>query len=291
MKKLLVIADNVDEEQFALNKAISLAKLTVAQVHVVAFCYESLSFSDDQNERDKVKGMIISRAQQAWGNYFTKHQYGESVNYEVVWEKNIDDWVKEKCKYMHYDLIVKSGNRSEAIFHTPTDWRLFRQSEVPVYSVSTNNKNDSLGKSILVALDFMTKNKSKSALNEKLLESAFQLSVQTNSRLYICSCINIPVLLKDLELIDVYNRVKTIQKKIEAKATLLFDKYDIPMDDLMIKEGVPWKIINYYAEKINASCVVVGSMGRKGIAEKLIGNTAEKVIHHTKSDLLLVPNV
>jgi universal stress protein E len=46
------------------------------------------------------------------------------------------------------------------------------------------------------------------------------------------------------------------------------------MDNLMIKEGVPWKVINYYAEKINANCVVVGSMGRKGIAEKLIGNTA-----------------
>ena len=54
MKKLLVIADNVDEEQLALDKAISLAKLTVAQVHVVVVCYESLSFSDDQ------RGMIIS---------------------------------------------------------------------------------------------------------------------------------------------------------------------------------------------------------------------------------------
>jgi universal stress protein E len=287
MKNILVIADPVDKDQLAFTKAVSLAKFTVAKIHVVLFCYESLYIIEEEEERAKVKEMILDRTRQSWENYLKNQQLNIVVTYELAWEKYIDHWTAKQCQAVHYDLVVKSGNRSETSLHTPTDWQLFRKLKVPVYSVSTSNKNSE--KAVLVALDFSSKKKSKNKLNKKLLETAFQLSVQKNSNLYVCSCIKIPELLKELSLVYLPSKTKLIQKRIEKNTEMLFEQYDIHPDNFFVKEGEPWKVITDYAKKIKADCIVIGSIGRRGIAGKLIGNTAEKVIHWTKSDLLVVP--
>jgi len=287
MKNILVIADPIDKEQLAFNKATSLAKFTVAKIHVVLFCYESLYIIEEEEERAKVKEMILDRTRQSWENYLQNQQLNMVVTYELVWEKYIDHWIAKQCQTVHYDLIVKSGNRSETGWHTPTDWQLFRKLKVPVYSVSASNKHSE--KAVLVALDLSSNKKSKEKLNKKILEAAFQLSVQSNSSLSVCSCIKMPELLKELNVIDLPNKAKLIQKRIEKNAEMLFEQYDIHNDSFFVKEGEPWKVITGYAKKIKADCIVIGSIGRRGVAGKLIGNTAEKVIHWTKSDLLVVP--
>ena len=43
MKHILVIADHAGSEQHAFEKALELARLTIADIHVVSFCYEPLS--------------------------------------------------------------------------------------------------------------------------------------------------------------------------------------------------------------------------------------------------------
>jgi len=287
MKNILVIADPIDKDQLAFTKAISLARYTVAKIHVVLFCYESLYIIDEEEEGDKVKEMILDRTRQAWENYLQYQQLDIVVTYELAWEKYIDHWTAKQCQAVDYDLIVKSGNRSETGWHTPTDWQLFRKLKVPVYSVSASNKNSE--KVVLVALDFSSTKKSKEKLNEKLLEAAFLLSIQSNSNLYVCTCIKISDLLKDLVFVNLPHRTKLIQKRIEKNTEVLFEKYDIHADIFFIKEGEPWKVITDYAKKIKADCIVIGSIGRRGVTGKLIGNTAEKVIHWTKSDLLVVP--
>lgn len=287
MKNILVIADPMDKEQLAFNKAISFARFTVAKIHIVLFCYESLQFVDDEEEKIKIKEMIIEREQQALEHYLGHHQSNIEITYETVWEKYIDHWTEKQCQLIHYDLIVKSGNRSETSLHTPTDWQLFRKLKVPVYSVSADNKH--LDEVILVALDLSSEKKSKKNSNKKLLEAAFQLSVQTNSNLYVCSCINIPSLLKELDLIGLTKRAELAQQRIEKNALTLFEQYDIKSDNVFIEQGTPWKVITDCAKKIKADCVVMGSTGRQGIAGRLIGNTAERVIHWAESDLLVVP--
>jgi universal stress protein E len=81
---------------------------------------------------------------------------------------------------------------------------------------------------------------------------------------------------------------KFIEKEIKKNVRELFNDYDMDDDNLFVDQGEPWKIITDYANEINAECIVIGSMDRKGISGKLIGNTAEKVIHQTKSDLLVI---
>ncbi len=42
------------------------------------------------------------------------------------------------------------------------------------------------------------------------------------------------------------------------------------------------------AAKVRAQLVVIGTVGRKGVRARLLGNTAEKVLLHLKTDVLAI---
>ena len=52
--------------------------------------------------------------------------------------------------------------------------------------------------------------------------------------------------------------------------------------------GTPWKEINRFANHLKADLLVVGSIGRSGIAGMLVGNTAEQLLTCCQSSLLTV---
>ncbi len=292
MKKLLVVADKVGMEQFAFQKAQELARLSAAKLHVVLGCYESLAMFDrDETNRDakEIKSRILSGREKAWKDYLQCHPATVEVSYETVWSQSIHEWVVEHCQKNHYDMIVKTGVRSENWFYTPSDWQLFREAPAPVYSVNILERKTK--KNVLVALDLDTHNEAKIALNRQLIEAAFRLSVQTDTCLHCCFAIHIPSVVKELDLVDVPARVHQTEEKAKREYQSLLDEYDVAPDCLHIKEGKPWNVINEYARKLKAQCVVVGSLGRSGIPGKLIGNTAEKVVHRSATDLLVLkPN-
>lgn len=294
MKKILVVADRMGDDQHAFHKAIELARLTIADIHVVSFCYESLSNIDDGSGGDKkhssLKDLVIQHRQRELDAFIESDKSKQNITHEVIWEKYIHEWVLSHCEKKHYDLIIKTGHRSESLFYTPTDWLLFRESRVPVYCVS--KAANTAKKVVLVALDLRSQRKEKQLLNNTLLESAFQLAVQTDSVLHCCYAIKIPTLVKDFDLIDVTAKIHQLENEVRDQAKAWFDVYDIDKKHLHIKEGEPWQVVNNFARKLKAQCIVVGSMGRKGVYGKVIGNTAEQIVHHAaqdaSSDLLVI---
>jgi len=303
MKNILVIADTAEREQLALIKALSMAKTTVASIHVVIFCHENLNIVTRQEDitESGMQEMIINRTKQWWESYLHSQQITIPIAYEVVWEKHISQWVLDHCQKTHYDLIVKTGHRSESLFYTPTDWRLFRKSSVPIYCVALEQKD--VDNVVLVALDLMAISDAKQQLNHRLLEAAFQLSLQTNCDLHCCYATEAPILLSDIDLINPLSsssfitaqqttgeqQVATLARDTARKQAVALTKdYDIDDDHIHIQEGVPWRVLTSLGNDLKVRCFVLGTMGRTGIAGKLIGNTAEKVIHHTKKDLLVI---
>ncbi|MGH1486129.1 MAG: universal stress protein [Cellvibrionaceae bacterium] len=285
MKRILVIADPYEEEQIAFEKAIDIAKHTVADLHVIIFCYESFSFEESEKNTGLEK-MVIDRVKQWWKNYVRSQNFDVSVQYNVVWEKHISAWILHHCKENTYDLIVKTGKRSESFFHTPTDWQLFRKSNTSVYSV--NESEAKRNKVILACLDLMSNHDSKNELNKKILEEAFKLAVQTNSVLHCCFSIQASKLLEDSDVIDIEKHIDATKVLARVKALKLFDLYELEEKNFHIKYGIPQNFISELSKLLRAECVVIGSMGRVGVSGKIIGNTAEKVIPMVNSDLLVV---
>ena len=285
MKNILVIADPFNNEQIAYSTALKLASYSSARIHVAAFCYESID-NDVQSSEGSLKDRLIQHQLTWWNQHIQQTPTETEISCEVIWEKYLHSWILNHCKEKDYDLVVKTGHRSESPFHTPTDWQLFRDSTVPIYSICEETRKSK--KNVLVALDILTDNQEKQDMNRRLLEEAFRFSVLTCATLHCCYAIKISPIVKELELIDVASHAHRQEDAARLRCKELLDEYGIKDENLHIKEGTPWKVIASLSRKLSVECLVVGSLGRKGIPGKLIGNTAEKVIQYAKTDLLVL---
>ena len=292
MKKLLVIADKMEDSQEAFIKASGLAQKTGASIHVAIFEYErksvlaAISSQNSDFSGANLKAQMIARKERWWQDYISSHRVGLEITHEVIWSKYIHDWVVKHTGVYRYDLVVKTGHRSETPFYTPTDWQLFRNSTIPVYIVSRQHFKPQ--KVILVALDILARSGKKKKLNKQLLECANRLARQTGSIIHCAFVIKVPTILKDLDLIDEQAYVAKARKQLEPVVASLAANYDITPECIHIEHGLTWGVMANLSRKLRAQCVVLGSLGRKGMPGKLIGNTAEKIIHIAKTALLVV---
>ena len=62
----------------------------------------------------------------------------------------------------------------------------------------------------------------------------------------------------------------------------------MPVKSFHIKRGPVEKVITSRAAKVRAQVVVMGTVARKGVKARLLGNTAEKVLRHMKTDVLAI---
>lgn len=289
IENILVISDQQDKEQSALTHARVMAERHGAKLHVVAFNYEHLGslpaeLSDEQ--RGEVKDKILFAGQKWLDSQIAKQDLVTQATCEVVWEKDISSWVKKHCASQSYDLIIKTGHRSEGSFYVPTDWHLLRNNLVPILLVA--EKKWRKKQSILVTLDMATRVKSKQLLNQKLIDGALTLAADTDMPLHICFSLAISPVLKDLGIVDQKVAVKEAKSKYIPIIQKMLGEHEVPAEHIHIKAGPASKVIPSVASKIGAGLVIIGSVGRKGVRAKLMGNTAEGVLALLKTDILVI---
>ena len=93
-----------------------------------------------------------------------------------------------------------------------------------------------------------------------------------------------PKILIDLEIVN-GRRIK--RERTEAAQVLfsnLADEMGLDASILHTKAGKAEKVIPSIANQLKVTMVVMGTVGRKG----LMGNTAEQVVHHLRTDLLAI---
>lgn len=289
INSILVIADKQNAEQKALAHSAILAAKFGAKLHVVAFHYEHLASIADELDSEQIKAVKekILQSHQHWlTEMISALGIKTELSCDVVWEKDITGWVKKQSKTADYDLIVKTGHRSEGAFYVPTDWHLMRNGVTPVLLVA--EKKWRKKRSIMVALDMATSVKSKQALNQKLIDAATALTQISGMPVHYCFSLAISPVLKDLGIIDKDKALKHAKQKYLPIIQKMLGDNPVSPDQIHIKAGDPSKVIPSLASKVQAEVVIIGSVGRKGIRAKLMGNTAESILALLKTDVLVM---
>ena len=288
MNKYLIIVDEKGKKQPAIHRGVELAKRSGASVHVVAFVHDAyIDEQEDSLGRKKLQQAIIdARQKQIEAILQELNVEGVQISSEVVWEKRLSVWVIEQAKTDRYCMIVKTGHRTETIAHTPSDWQILRESPIPVMVVA--EKKWKRKNNILCSIDLGSKKNHQQAMNKKIIKQGQALAKYLNAELFCCYAIPVPTVLIDLDLVD----RKKIQRKRTKKAKEVFaklaDELGLDKVSLHTKVGKAEKAIPSIANKLKASLVVVGTVGRKGLKSKLMGNTTERVIHRLRTDLVAI---
>ena len=275
-KLMMVICDKEESEPLVLAKAKSIASPLHVDVKVLRFLPPDCS----EDTRQSVTQSTDALAHSIFNGL-------ESVSTEVISTDSIAGWIVDHSGAYEDKLVVKTGNRSESLFHTPTDWELIRQLDCPVL-INSNRKWKS-SHNVLVALDLPSDNAEHQELNASALHWARQWQAIFDCELHALYSIPVSTALLDFDIVQKSEYQRAHEPKAMEKLSALLDEFGMSNVTPHIQVGPPYKTIPHMANELKADLVIVGSGSHKGIKGFLHNHhTAEKVLHHLRTDILTV---
>lgn len=140
-------------------------------------------------------------------------------------------------------------------------------------------------KTILFANDF-------AETSEEVFDYALSLARKYGAKLLIVHVINEPVDLRGFYVPHI--SFENLEKEIVEGAEKMMDKFcrtkvkDYADYETMILSGIPYEEIIKKAEEAQASLIVMGTHGRRGLDHMLFGSTAERVVRGAGCPVLTV---
>ena len=280
-RSILVIADEHEHKECSLEKAHEIVAPLNASLEIVRF----LSHLDSQDELQRKQ--ILAQAKKTL-EQDVSDIFGDAAraNCDVIATDAIADWVVGTCKQKNFDLVVKTGHRTENIFHTPTDWQLIRQLTCPVF-IANNHKWNSK-RVVLATVDIATHESRHQELNQLVLQWLHLLTDVSDCTAHVLYSIPIAKPLLDLDIVEKRTVLQNKQPEAEVQLAKLLEQFNLGHARTHITAGPPDKTIPHIANELKADLVIMGSVGRKGLPGFVIGNIAEKVLHHLRTDALIV---
>lgn len=279
-KHVLVIADKEDDDVLSLEKARDITLPLHATVEIIKFIHL-------RSDSELTSEQQIEQAEQSLSSIIQSIFDRETnVTSEVVCSDYIADWVVEYCAKNKVDLVIKGGHRSESLFHTPSDWQLIRHLTCPIL-IASHAKWKTKG-NILLALDLSTDEKMHQELNASILNWGADWSNATDSALHAVYSIPIAKPMLDFDVVDKQTVIMEKAPAAKEKMNELLTRFSMSEITSHIIAGPADRTIPHQANELYSDLVVIGCIGREGIGAFLLGNLAEKVLHHLRTDCLII---
>ena len=290
MRKILVVADKEKTQQRAFQHGLEIAKNTAASIEFVGFVYaagvDSSEILTDEEKR-KIRNSYMDEKQKEMDDYLASVDLnGINVNTDVVWEKAFEQWVVARCLQKSFDMVFKSGNRSESFLYTPSDWQLMRSCPEPIMIVGDSHWKD--GGVVLAALDLGSSSEKNLTLNENIIRTTLKFAEATNSKVHACYSMAISKALSRLDSVDPIAYEEKMKEKIDPLIRKILDDAGLDRSRLHIVSGNPASEICRISEAVAADVVVLGNKSSRSVRGRLMGNTAENVLHKISADVIVV---
>ncbi len=295
MKNLLVIADVKGGKNGALKKAVALQQQFGGKITLLGFCYADIHHLDGLLKNSELthlsrtqlhKKIIANRQQELKQLVKLQKIKPSSITIKVEWSKTVFLAINAYCKKHSVDTVIKTAHRSGSFFYSSTDWQLIRECPAPVM-ITTGNRWKKTG-NIIAALDFATTTQSKVKLNYRIFQYALALAANDVSRVHVVFALTIPQVLVDMDIISAKQYAREKQQKLQAVIDAFSEKNGVEKKNIHAKIGAAEKVIPSIASKLSADIVVAGTVGRKGIKGKLLGNTAEGILKRIHTDIVTI---
>lgn len=286
--RILVVVDKPKHPQTAIQRGLALQEKTRAHLHLAAFAHHPMYDQKDVfdvHQRRAIKKEIL-RERTEWLRDQVRDAQGlfKDVTIEVVWTKDIAEWVAERVVSEADDLVVKSIHQSHTLTHTPLDWQLLRLCAAPLL-LCTDTPWRRRPK-ILAALDLRVDDRPHEVLNQKVLKTAKEFAELHGGEVHCVYAVDVPHVLSELGIPDPRGFQRAGVQRARKRLMELAAPYGVPEERIHVPMGKVGHAVNRLSEKLKADLMVMGTTARRGMAAAVIGNSAEKVLMRARSDVL-----
>ena len=293
---ILVVMDPVADTHPALHRAVSVAALQEQAaitlfMPIYDFSYEMTSMLSS-SERDEMREGVLQGREEWLKEILLPYQAsGIHFDIKVVWHSRPFEAIIQQVQDGQHDLVIKSSHKHSVIqtfIFTPTDWHLLRKCPCPVLLVK--ERDWPMGGNVLAAVNCAAEDSEQIALNNKVITESAEVARLLSAQLHLVNAYpNTPVNMA-LELPDfdpnAYNAA--VKRHHEKGMSEYAARFNLDHSVLHLEEGLAEEVIPQCANLINASLVILGTVGRTGLSAALLGNTAEQVIDKLACDILVL---
>ncbi len=296
MKNILVVLDGSEADELALGQAIELSNYSQGKLQVLMTVYDQIEemhrYVGFDNFKD-VKQAILDDSETKLRRLTDR--FNLKFSSSMAWGKRWSRPAVDKSKRMKADLVIKvSGDqqsRISKILRTPEDWNLLRDLQCPLWLV---NSNRTPLERVVVAINALAESPEHRALDQRVIAAAQDMAQALDLKLQL---VTVMPDFSSMALATAYVPPVPGQailwedtgEKFRARCQEVLDDQakalSIEAETIVLGGRVDREL----AEQVgNNALLVLGSAADRGLAGKLIGNTAEKVLHYLATDLLIV---
>lgn len=200
----------------------------------------------------------------------------------AVWDHPLEDAVAKEVRRLRADLVIAAPLASDGGGLAHSDWRLITTCPAPVLVVKSTAADPY--RDIVAALDPFHAHAKPADLDDAILANAKSVRAVTGATLTALYCY-LPLNYFGAELSAPPNGFE--DGRLEALHELL-DAANVPRTAARLVEGEPHTVLERMLDGGEADLVVMGALARGRLKELVVGNTAERVLHRARGDVLVV---
>ncbi|WP_144173146.1 universal stress protein [Pseudomonas sp. Kh13] len=291
-RQLLVLLTEVDPHSAALRRALALAHVSGASVHVLGLfepTQEHLLREERLNEADIQRQFDHYRVRLA--RLVERHRdSGITLTVDSLPADDIRSAAVDYISELQPDMVIKDSEVAPALaqlFGTPLDCALMRGLKGITHFVPSATV--ALPQRVLVAVDtsFSETPDAQARFNRGLIRAAKALALQCDAQLHLLSAYNLAgVFTSDMNVAQAWiDEMRNAQKE---PFDILADSEGVAPDCRHFMEGSPVQVIREQVAALEVDAVVMGVVQPKGL-DKLLGDTTERIVSRPPCSVLAVP--
>lgn len=278
---LFVVIDPTSPHQLALVKALLIAKLGNCHIHAFMCIHENIDKGGASTSRKDFKRKLMAQASEQLEELMEPCRMSDvSYSTEIVW--NVE-WVQAVVRSVgksDCDLLIKSSyqhSKARRFFSKTADFYLMHHCACPI--LFTHKQQDWKSDRVLACLDLESTDAQHDRLNKAIMRDAQGFAVIMGMDMYIAGALQNGVNRDHIALENHHGEVGPRQ---------VGEAFGVDADRVRLRQGPTVETLRAICDEVDPCIVIIGTVARRGIKGKLIGNTAEKLIDAINADLLTV---
>ncbi len=268
IKKILCIIDPTTNQQRALDRAAFMARKSGASVHAL------LCFTPPQGVAAEDGDAMLQaeqRRHELWLDELVKPL--KVTNVDVTTEvKSSSDWrtaLSQAVRNADADMLIKAASTRSPLrrrLMKTSDWLVLREARCPV--LFAKRSDDTPIAKVLAAVNIAATDEAHVHLTGIVLATGLDVAEQLGA---------------ELNVVNAYADSKNFIHPPD-----LAKRAGVSRQQAHVGDADPEDLIASVCQKIDAGLVIIGSVGRKGIAAAVVGNTAERILDTVAADILVI---
>lgn len=262
LNKIMIVIDPTADQQPAFERALESGRLTGAHLHIYACVDQESGYANLEEAREKLQPGLDDLSARAQGD-------GLEATSEL---EHAPDWRKAAvtaAARCGASMVFKNSFDHSAVqreLRATSDWTLLRMAPCPVLMVK--NFHNWKHRRVLAAINPATTDSAHIKLNHQIVSVARSFTEAYGS---------------DAHYVIAFRDLNNPPDADEIAQTCGTSR-----EMVHIKQGKAADVIRDTAQELAVDLIIVGTVGRDGIKGRTVGNTSERLLDQTHSDLLVL---